>query len=30
VNELKQNVPVDDAKFAKPAANPEPPKEPAK
>jgi photosynthetic reaction center cytochrome c subunit len=30
VNELKQNVPVDDAKFAKPAAPPEPPKAPAK
>jgi len=29
VNELKQNVPVDDAKFAKPAS-PEPRKEPAK
>jgi photosynthetic reaction center cytochrome c subunit len=24
--ELKQNVPVDDAKFAKPAGSPEPPK----
>jgi photosynthetic reaction center cytochrome c subunit len=30
VNELKQNVPVDNAKFAKPPASPEPPKEPAK
>jgi len=30
VNELKQNIPVDDAKFAKPPASPEPPKEPAK
>jgi len=30
VNELKQNVPVDDAKFAKPPAPPEPPKAPAK
>jgi len=30
VNELKQNVPVDDAKFAKPAANAESPKEAAK
>ncbi len=26
VNELKQNVPLDDAKFAKPPAAPEPPK----
>ncbi len=30
VSELKQNVPVDDAKFVKPAAPPEPPKPPAK
>jgi hypothetical protein len=30
VNELKQNVPVDDDKFAKPVANPEPPKNAAK
>jgi photosynthetic reaction center cytochrome c subunit len=30
VNELKQNVPVDDAKFAKPPAAPEPPKSTAK
>ena len=30
VNELKQNVPVDDAKFAKPPATPEPPKNTAK
>jgi photosynthetic reaction center cytochrome c subunit len=30
VNELKQNVPVDDARFAKPTAPPEPPKAPAK
>jgi photosynthetic reaction center cytochrome c subunit len=29
VSELKQNIPVDDAKFVKPAA-PEPPKGPAK
>jgi photosynthetic reaction center cytochrome c subunit len=30
LNELKQNVPVDDVRFAKPAPNPEPLKEPAK
>jgi photosynthetic reaction center cytochrome c subunit len=30
VTELKQNVPVDDAKFVKPAAQPEPPKPSAK
>jgi photosynthetic reaction center cytochrome c subunit len=30
LNELKQNVPVDDAKFAKPVANPEPPRNAAK
>ena len=30
VNELKQNVPVDDGKFAKPPAAPEPPKSTAK
>lgn len=30
VNELKQNVPVDDGKFAKPPAAPEPPKNTAK
>lgn len=30
VKELKQNVPVDDAKFAKPAASSEPPRNPAK
>jgi hypothetical protein len=30
VNELKQNVPVDDGKFAKPPATPEPPKSTAK
>jgi hypothetical protein len=30
VSEVKQNVPVDDAKFAKPPAPPEPPKGPAK
>ena len=30
VSEVKQNVPVDDAKFAKPAAPPEPPKGPGK
>jgi len=30
VNELKQNVPVDDTKFAKPPAAPEPPKNTAK
>jgi hypothetical protein len=30
VNELKQNVPVDDGKFAKPPAVPEPPKNTAK
>ena len=30
VSEVKENVPVDDAKFVKPAASPEPPKGPAK
>lgn len=30
VREVKENVPVDDAKFVKPAAPPEPPKPPAK
>jgi len=30
VSEVKENVPVDDAKFVKPAAPPEPPKPPAK
>jgi photosynthetic reaction center cytochrome c subunit len=30
ISEVKQNVPVDDAKFAKPPAPPEPPKGPAK
>ncbi len=30
VSEVKENAPVDDAKFVKPAAPPEPPKPPAK
>jgi len=30
VSEVKQNVPVDDAKFVRPPAPPEPPKAPAK